>query len=317
MRAPSRKTRCLIYMWFKNLLLYRFTSPFTCVVENLNELLEKNAFSPCRSHDTSKYGWVSPMGEQGDELHFSAQGRILLCARREEKVLPSAVVKEKLEEKIRSIEAEQDRPVYRKEKETLKEEIIFDCLPQAFTRSQRTYGYIDVQNGWLCIDSSSHNKAEDWMKLLRDSLGSLPVIPVQVSESPAVIMTSWLRGEPLPDHFELGDECELREQREEGSIIRCKKQELLAQEIDPHLQAGKQVVKLSMQWNDCLQLLVADDLSLKRLKFGEKLVSEARDMAEGDRAAQFDADFALMTGTLENFIPGLLAGFGGMNEQLA
>ncbi|NHN39380.1 recombination-associated protein RdgC [Pseudomaricurvus alcaniphilus] len=297
-------------MWFKNLLLYRFTSPFDHSTEELNQRLEKFAFSPCRSHDTSKYGWVSPMGELSDELQFSAQGRILLCARREEKVLPAAVIREKLDDKVKLIQAQEDRPVSRKEKETLKEEVIFDCLPQAFTRSNRTYGYIDVQNGWLCIDSSSYTKAEEWMKLLRDSLGSLPVVPVQVTESPSVVMTSWLRGEPLPENLLLGDECELREPREDGSIVRCKKQELLAEEIDPHLQAGKQVMKLALHWNDCLQLVLADDLAVKRLKFGEQLVSEAQDSANGDKAAQFDADFALMTGTLEQFIPQLLGYFG-------
>lgn len=297
-------------MWFKNLLLYRFTSPFESNPDELGQLLEKNAFTPCRSQDTSRYGWVPPMGDLSEELHFSAQGRIMLCARREEKVLPSAVIREKLDDKIKLIQENEDRPVYRKEKETLKEEIIFDCLPQAFTRSQRTFGYIDVNNGWLCIDSSSFTKAEEWMKLLRDTLGSLPVVPIQVSESPAIVMTSWLRGAQLPEHLELGDECELREPREEGSIIRCKKQELLAEEIDPHLQAGKQVVKLALSWDESLQLILSEDLSIKRLKFGEQLVTEAQDSADGDKAAQFDADFAIMTGTLERFIPDLLSYFG-------
>ena len=302
-------------MWFKNLLLYRFTAPFEYTTEELSELLVSNEFTPCRSQDTSKYGWVSPMGELSQELYFSAQGRVMLCARREEKVLPSSVIREKLEEKIKSIQTEEDRTVYRKEKETLKEEIVFDCLPQAFTRSQRTYGYIDIKNGWLCIDSSSYNKAEEWMKLLRESLGSLPVVPLQVSESPAIVMTSWLRGESMPERLLLGDECELREPREEGSIIRCKKQELLAEEIDLHLQAGKQVVKLALHWDESVQLILADDLSIKRLKFGEQLLTEAQDNAEGDKAAQFDADFALMAGAFERFIPDLLGYFGNTKKD--
>lgn len=302
-------------MWFKNLLLYRFTTPFEHAAEELSQLLEKNSFTPCRSQDNSKYGWVPPMGELGEELHFSAQGRVMLCARREEKVLPSAVIREKLEEKVKLIQTKEDRPVYRKEKESLKEEIIFDCLPQAFTRSQRTFGYIDINNGWLCIDSSSYNKAEEWMKLLRESLGSLPVVPVQVSESPAIVMTSWLRGSTLPDRLELGDECELREPREEGSIIRCKKQELLAEEIEPHLHSGKQAVKLALRWDESLQLILSEDLSIKRLKFGDQLVNEAQESAGGDKAAQFDADFAIMTGTLERFIPDLLSYFGDAKKQ--
>lgn len=297
-------------MWFKNLLLYRFTSPFETDVEQLAELLQPQAFTPCGRQETSRYGWVSPMGDISQELYHSANGCLMLCARKEEKVLPASVIREKVEDKVKIIEAKEDRRVYRKEKETLKEEIIFDCLPQAFTKSHRTFGYIDIKNGWLCIDSGSYGKAEEWMKLLRDTLGSLPVVPVQVTESPAVVMTSWLKGEPLPEDLELGDECELREQREEGGIVRCKKQDLLGKEIEPHLNAGKQAVKLALNWDECLQYMLADDLSIKRLKFGEELISEAQDSADGDKAAQFDADFALMTGTFQRFIPALLNHFG-------
>lgn len=298
-------------MWFKNLLLYRFTSPFETDTDALADLLQNNAFKPCGRQDISQYGWVSPMGQDlSDELYHAANGCLMLCARREEKVLPASVIREKLDAKVKMIEAQEDRRVYRKEKETLKDEIMFDCLPQAFTKSQRTYGYIDTREGWLCIDSGSYNKAEEWMKLLRDSLGTLPVVPVQVSESPAVIMTGWLRGEMLPEDLELGDECELREQREDGSIVRCKKQELLGEEIEPHLNAGKQAVKLALNWDESMQFMLADDLSIKRIKFGEQLIAESRDSSDGDKAAEFDADFALMTGTVQRFIPRLLNYFG-------
>lgn len=302
-------------MWFKNLLLYRFTSPFEPDMDQLSELLQGQAFTPCGRQETSRYGWVSPMGDISQELYHSANGCVMLCARKEEKVLPASVIREMVEEKVKTIEAQEERRVYRKEKETLKEEIIFDCLPQAFTKSHRTFGYLDLHNGWLCIDSSSYGKAEEWMKLLRETLGSLPVVPVQVTESPAVIMTSWLRGEPLPDSLELGDECELRDQRDDGAIVRCKKQELLGGEIEPHLNAGKQAVKLALHWDECLQFLLSDDLSIKRLKFGEELLSEAQDSADGDKAAQFDADFALMTGTLQRFIPALLSYFGDKRPE--
>lgn len=302
-------------MWFKNLLLYRFTSPFEPDMDQLPALLQSQAFTPCGRQETSRYGWVSPMGDISEELYHAANGCLMLCARKEEKVLPASVIRELLEEKVKTIETQEDRRVYRKEKETLKEEIIFDCLPQAFTKSHRTYGYIDLRHGWLCIDSSSYAKAEDWMKLLRETLGSLPVVPVQVTESPAVIMTGWLRGESLPAGLELGDECELRDQREDGGIVRCKKQDLLGAEIEPHLSAGKQAVKLALHWDECLQYLLSDDLSIKRLKFGEELLSEAQTAADGDKAAQFDADFALMTGTLQRFIPALLGFFGDKRPE--
>jgi recombination associated protein RdgC len=297
-------------MWFKNLLLYRFTSPFELSAEDLEAQLEEHRFTPCGRHDQSRYGWVSPLGDKQTTLTHSANGCIMLCARKEEKVLPAAVIRERLNDKIGEIEAKEDRKVYSKEKETLKEDILHDCLPQAFTRSNRTYAYIAPKDGWLLIDSSSAGKAEELMKQLRESLGTLPVVPVQVKASPAIVMTEWLRQASIPQGLELGDECELREPGDGGSVVRCKNQDLLAEEIDVHLNAGKQVVKLGLLWDEQINLVLHEDLSIKRLKFADKLVNESEEASGGDKLAQFDADFALMNMTLQVFIPALLNYFG-------
>lgn len=302
-------------MWFKNLLIYRFSSPFSLDLETLESQLEEQAFTPCGKRDTSKYGWVSPMGEHSELLSHSANGKTLLCTRREEKIIPASVIRERVEEKAAEIEAREDRKLFRKEKESLKEEVMFDCLPQAFTRSSKTYAYIDPKNGWFIVDASSAKKAEDLCSLLRDSLGSLPVIPVQTSESPSVIMTSWLRGEDAPAKLDILDECEMREPGEDGSIIRCKRQDLFGDEVGSHLDNGKLVHKLAVDWNEQLKLLLNDDLSVKRLKFCEALLTEAEDAGSEDPAAKLDADFALMSATLTDFLPQLLNYFGGNKAE--
>ena len=298
-------------MWFKNLQLYRFTSPFEHSADDLESKLQDFSFEPCGKRDEHRYGWVAPMGPGFEQLCHSANGYLMVCARREEKILPAAVVKELVNEKVEAIELQEDRKVYRKERDTIKEEVVHDCLPRAFTRSSRTYAYIDPKSGWVVVDASSAKKAEDLCSLLRESLGSFPVIPPQVSESPQVIMTQWLRGEQLPDNLLLGDECELREAGDEGGIIRCKRQDLSAEEVSYHLDAGKQAYKLSIEWDENFSAILAEDLTVKRLKFSDELVAEAEDAGSEDAAAQFDADFALMTMTLARFLPAMLDFFGG------
>lgn len=302
-------------MWFKNLLLYRFTSPFDMDQNALEDALGKESFTPCGRHDQSKSGWVSPMGELSELHSHSANGCLLVCLKKEEKILPAGVIREKLDDKIREIEDKEDRKVYSKEKTTLKDDIIHDCLPQAFTRSNRSYAYIDVQNGWLCIDASSSGKAEELMKKLREALGSLSVIPVQVSESPQVIMSQWLKDARLPEGLLLGQECELKELSEDGSQVRCKNQDLLSEEVEQHLDAGKKVSKLALNWRDELQFILQEDLAIKRLKFSEQLINEAEDSSGGDKAAQFDADFAIMTLTFKKWIPELLNYFGELKAE--
>lgn len=66
-------------------------------------------FTPCGSQDMAKTGWVSPMGSHSDALTHTANGQIVICARKEEKILPSPVIKQALEAKILKLEADQGR----------------------------------------------------------------------------------------------------------------------------------------------------------------------------------------------------------------
>lgn len=297
-------------MWFKNLLLYRFTAPFALTGPELEAKLEQRRFVPCGRHEQSRFGWVSPLGDKQTALVYEANGCIMLCSRKEEKILPGTVISERLQEKVDEIEAKEDRKVYRKEKEAMKEEILHDCLPQAFTRSRRLFAVIAPQEGWLLVDSAAAGKAEELLKLLREDIGTLPVIPVQVKASPAIIMTEWLRNAQLPTELTLANEAELREPGDEGGIIRCKNQDLLTEEIDRHLNAGKQVVKLALNWDEQISFILSEDFSLKRLKFSEKLVTEAEEASDGDALARFDADFALMTSSFKQLLPQLISYFG-------
>ena len=156
-------------------------------------------------------GWVPPLGEGTETLVHAAGGRMLIRLKREEKILPSSVVREMLEEKVAVIEEEQARKVYRKERLTLKDEIIQDCLPRAFSRSAAVYAYIDTRSNWIFVDAPSAGRAEELLNLLRECIGSFPVVLPQVNNAPTAAMTGWLVHQNLPDDFTLGEECELRE----------------------------------------------------------------------------------------------------------
>jgi recombination associated protein RdgC len=298
-------------MWFKNVRAYRLTSPFTLTAEQLHELLQSHTYTPCGKTQPLGMGWVSPLGGDSESLVLAGGGRLLLCVRREEKLLPATVVREQLAEKVEQIEQAEGRKVYRKERLGMKDEIIQDCLPRAFSRSVMIYAYIDTRANWLFVDSSSAARAEEVINLLRESVGTLPLLLPQVNHAPAAVMTGWLQHRNIPEGFELAREVELREPSEEGGVVRCKGVELAGEEVDVHLDAGKQVVKLALQWDEKVQLVLAEDMCLRRLRFADELVAENEDLQDADPAARVDADFALMSGVITELQERLIDLFGG------
>lgn len=303
-------------MWFRNARVFRFTKPFEITAEALEEKLQEDAFKPCGPQETSRQGWVSPMGKHSDLLVHSAGGYHLIALRKEEKLLPASVIKELVDEKAEMVEAEQHRKVRRKEKDELKEEVMLEMLPRAFSKNRRCYAYLAPADGVLVVDAGSAKQAEDLASTLRKSLGSLPVRPPAVEQAPAFTFTGWLNESiDLPASIELGTECELKDTSEDGGVVRCKGLDLQGDEIRSHLDAGMQVTKLSVTWDDNLSFVLDEELGIRRLKFGDTLQEKLDDVDSDDAAARFDAAFSLMTLELARLIPGLLEALGGEDRS--
>ncbi len=304
-------------MWFKNLYLFRLTQPLELEHDALNAALESDTFQPVGKAVPFSYGWSAPLGRQGQELCHTVGGYSMICAKKEERLLPGSVLNEQLAEKVEQIEEAEARPVRRKERQQLKEELTLTLLPQAFTRSTRTFAYIDRQGGWLVVDAAAAKKAEELLVQLRSSLeeagATLRARLPDTAESPRTVMTRWLQGEGIPAAFELGDEYELQDADQEGGIVRCRRQEPFAEEVQGHLAAGKQVTKLALTWNERLEFVLGEEMTIKRLRLTDTLRQEMDEEYE-DPVVQFDSDFAFMTLEVSKLIQDLLAALGGEND---
>lgn len=298
-------------MWFKNLILYRFSKPFEYTIETLEEKLTEQRFRPCSKYEMNSLGWVSPV-PGGDSLLHASGHFLIITAMQEEKLLPASVVRDALKEKVETIEQEQGRKVFKKEKDQLKDEITRTLLPQAFSRTSRTSACVDSRNGWLIVDATSFRKAEELTSFLRSCLGSLPVLPPTLKAAPSAVMTDWLQQPAnLPAPFVLGDECELKEPGADGGVIRCKRIDLLSEEISLHLTSGKVVSRLAIHWNEAVDCILGEDLCIKRLKFTDTLQEQSDALGIEDEAGRFDANFTLMALTLERFLSELINALGG------
>lgn len=298
-------------MWFRNLLLYRFSQTVPFDEAELIAALEQKLARPCGSQETHTLGWTTPFGKHSENSVQVADGYWLIALRKEERILPGSVVRDSLAEKVDEIEARDARKVYKKERDTLKDEIVMSLLPRAFTRTQTTLACIAPSEGWMAVDTSSAKRAEDLLSLLRECAGSLPVRPMTVKIAPGACMTDWVRTGQAPEGLAIGDECELRDTTEEGGVIRCKRQDLSSDEIQQHLTAGKQVSQLALQWQEKISFTLDDKLSVKRLRFEDLLTDEADDQGGDDMASQLDASFTIMAKSLSELIPALTSALGG------
>lgn len=302
-------------MWFKNLRSYRMTRPFELSAEQLEEQLAERLFRPCTPAQPLALGWVPALGEGSEVLVHAAEGRFLLRLRREEKILPPSVVRDLLKERIAGIEAQQGRKVYRREKLSLKDDIVQDCLPRAFSRHGELCLLIDPKTRWVLVDSASAGRAEEALNLLREGIGTFPVIPPTSAHAPAAAMSNWLLQSSLPDDFTLRDECELKESGETPAVLRCKGIDLLSEEIRQHLQGGMQVSRIALDWREQLQFVLGEDLCVRRIKFADALVKENDELMDEDPLARLDADFVLMAPALSALQDRLLALFGGEENR--
>ena len=298
-------------MWFKNLQVYRFTKPFQLDAEALDTKLAEHIFQPCAGQDLLRLGWMPPLGRFGSQYVHETNGYIMICAKRQEKVLPPAVVNEELEERLLALEENEDRKIGRKERNQLKDEITFDLLPRAFTRSSLQFAYIDPADGLLVVNCSSVKRAEELIGLLREALGALSLIPLAVKNLPIQVMTDWVESGQTADGFELGQSCELRDNEDTSSVIRCTNQDLESAEINSHIKASMHASKLAVTWQERVECTVDDKLAVKRLRFTDLVQDKADEVEADDAAEQFDVDFAIMTQELSVFIKALVTAFGG------
>ncbi len=290
-------------IWFKNILTYRFSRPIDINPELIEKQLSEVPYTPCNSQDKQKFGWSSALGKHSDMMSHVVDGNILICAHKEEKMLPASVIKQNVATKIEQAEKEQGKPLKKKEKETIKEDVIMELLPRAFSRHNHTFALIMPKLELIIVDAGSAKKAEDLLALLRKTIGSLPVVPVETKKKAELAMTEWVLSNNAPAGFTIGEEAELKAILEQGGIIRCKQQDLNCDEIFTHIEADKLVTKLALNWRERVDMILCDDLSLKRLKFSDEITAQNEDIDKEDIISRIDADLVLMCCEFTELLP--------------
>ncbi|MDN0082455.1 recombination-associated protein RdgC [Crenobacter sp. SG2305] len=302
-------------MSFPNACIFYVLDTSNHDLSTLDGALAKKPFTPCQGLDWNSSGWVAPM-TQAESLVFTAQGAHKVLLRRQDKVLPGGVVADALEAKVTEIQDKELRKVGRKEKAALKEQIIDDLLPRAFTKKGETMAVLDPQAGMLWVDTTNRTQAETLIGELRDALPGLPTVLPRTMTPPLNAMTDWLLAGEVGDGFKLDDEALIQAQGEKAGSVRVSQMDLGADEIRQLLNTGKRVHKLGLTWRDRIAFVLSDDLSISKLKWLDVLQEEAS-QAGDDPASFAEATFRIVVQELRDMIGALVPLLGGYANGVA
>ncbi|MFT2109893.1 recombination-associated protein RdgC [Marinomonas sp. 2405UD68-3] len=300
-------------MWFKNIQFFHLKNIETLDTNALVNKLSEFPLKECGSQEEFTFGWL-PLIRNSEQWHLTGNSCLMIRAGKEEKILPSSVVREELENKVSEIELLEGRRVGRKEKSDLKDELVFTLRPKAFSKRSDIWCYLDLKAKILVINSTNVNLTELLFKHLQTTLGSFSMAPLQAQVSPSSIMSDWLLKNDLPASLETGDECEVQDGSEEKAKIRFKSLEPLSEDVTRHIDQGMMVTNLGLKWTEKLNFVLHGDLTLRKIKFDDTLKDQAFSDSQGGGLADLDANFALMTLTLREFFDAYCLWFD-INQQ--
>lgn len=326
--------------FFRSMLFYRLTSSLTDEMlavladhDKLNAALAKRPARDPGSQELNCYGFDSTYParmltlsdrqepefnpeEDGDfveRARFVGNGIVVVRARMSKRTLPGGGIKRQVEAKVRQIEAQQMRKVYRKEREQIKDEVIQASLPHALIQDTYTTAIIDVQERMIMVDSGAPARAEDLLSTLRDCLGSLPVRPLATKQAISEVLTRWVKQKETTNGFYLLDAAYLEDQTNDGATAKVAMAhiDVGGDEMEEHLSHGRIVKKIALSYEDAFSFVFSDKLILTKIRWEDLYEDQAEKDGGEDYAGVLDASFLIQGVKYREFVADLLEAFGG------
>lgn len=293
--------------FFKNAHLYRSQEDIASSSEALEEQLGRLAFAMPESGREGR-GWLPP--GVGNTCVREVGPHWLIRMRTARRLLPAAVVRQRVKEVAALIEHRQGYKPGRRQLKDIKDRVLEELLPKAFLQMRDTDVWIDRDNGWIVVDTASSKRADEVLSLLSKTVDPFSVEPLQVQTAPGRVMTQWVLDGEASEGFSIDQDAELRSRGRGHGAIRWVRHSIETVDARRHIEQGKQCTRLALTWADKISFTLTEDLTLRRLRFldvlQKDLPSDVRDEEE-----TFDTSFALMAGELAGLLAALMACLGG------
>ena len=292
---------------FRNIRMYRLAGDWPESEEGLARKLENAAFKPCGSYTEESAGFEPPGGDE-EPLARRVGGADLLRLRIQSRVLPAAAVNEALEERVKDFTARTRREATRREKRELKDEVLAELTPKALLKSQRVWGAMLLKEQVFMVDTASESQAEQFIDAVRDALGSFQVVPLAFKQPYAQLLTQVFLGSG-PPNFQPGRECRMLDPSLGKASVSWQDIELRDAAVQKHVRDGLQIDRLAMQFDEISSLVLDQDGVVRKFKL-EGMTDEDAEL-DDHPLAQLDAQFVVVTGTVQKLVLALKRQLGG------
>lgn len=287
--------------WFKSMTLFRLVRPALPLT-----LVNENLFVPCGALEIESRGWVGIV--DGNGLMYTVNSQLFMRMATERKNLPKQVIDGVVRKRCNEIEEQQGFTPGRKQTREIREDVIDELLPRAFSTLSTVDVWIDPANGWIVVGSASPSTVDSVVSLLIKTFDKLPIETLRTAISPTSAMTSWLHNDEAPPGFTVDQDTELRSSGEGKATVRYLRHTLEAAEMDRHISAGKQCTRLAMTWKDRISFVLTEGLRIKSIVPLGVLKSDDEQSLAGD--------LMLMTGEFNGLLRDIVVALGGELEEV-
>lgn len=291
---------------FKNAIVFKVTPGFRFDAS----LLERQRFVECGPTDKHSAGFIEPCAHSTGVLTHTVAGHQLICWQSQDKILPSTVILEAVQEKTEAIEEQQGYRPGRKQAREIREQVELELLPRAFTQKRQTLAVI--AGDYFIINTSSKARADSFIESIKIALGSLPLGLVKTANAPAAMLRQWFidLGD-LPEHIDVGNDATLERATKERPQVRYTRTDILSADAQQKVIDGWSPTKVSITYADRISFCLADDLQITRIQLLDCVTTPEVETTETFEA-KFDADITLFIGELVTALDYLIEAFGGI-----
>lgn len=273
-----------------------------------NEQMAEFEFTPCGSHDMLKMGWVPAI--DGGELVAEHNGTVTLKFRTQEKQLPSAKVNKEVSARVSKHEKLTGMKTKKKEKDQIKDDVINELLPRAFEKDTDTLMMINQEMGLIYVNSSSANRAEDALALLRKTIGSLPVVPVMFTTLTDRAMTKWVEDDELPERFVCGSEAKMESLAKGQGVAKIKNLNMDSVHVADLICDNFIITELELEYDGAVSFVLNEFNALKKIKWDDSLIDQNSDIDPEEKHSRFFADLVIAVGTFNRLFGELYDSLG-------